>query len=121
MVNTEIRLIILFAAKDGEALYNQQKQDRELTVAQITNSLLPNSDLKKVEKTTRPFRYDLNQIPYNYTVEVTNRFKGLDMIECLMNYGRRRFVTLYRRQESRPSPWKRNAKMQNGRLRRPYK
>ena len=42
---------------------------------------------KKVGKTTRPFRYDLNQIPYNYTVEVTNRFKGLDLIECLMNYG----------------------------------
>ena len=45
IVNTEIRLIILFAAKDGEALYSQEKQDRELTVAQITNSLLPNSDL----------------------------------------------------------------------------
>ena len=53
MVNTEIRLIIFFAAKDGEALYNQQKQDQELTVAQIMNSLLQNSD----------FRYDLNQIP----------------------------------------------------------
>ena len=46
MVNTEIRLIIFFAAKDGEALYSQQKQDQELTVAQIMNSLLPNSDLK---------------------------------------------------------------------------
>ena len=44
MVNTEIRLIIFFAAKDGEALYSQQKQDQELTVAQIMNSLLPNSD-----------------------------------------------------------------------------
>ena len=43
--------------------------------------------LKKVGKTTRPFSYDLNQIPYNYTVEVTNRFKRLDMIECLKNYG----------------------------------
>ena len=53
--------------------------------------------LKKVGKTTRPFRCDLNQIPYNYTVEVTNRFKGLDLIECLKNYGWR-FVTLYRRQ-----------------------
>ena len=100
MVNTEIRLIIFFAAKDGEALYSQQKQDRELTVAQIMNSVLPNSDLKLtiVEKTTRPFRYDLNQIPYDYTVEVRNRFRGLDLIECLMNYGWR-FVTLYRRQE----------------------
>ena len=53
--------------------------------------------LKKVGKTTRPFRYDLNQIPYDYTIEVTNRFKGLDMVECLKNYGQR-FVTLYRRQ-----------------------
>ena len=65
--------------------------------------------MKKVGKTTRPFRYDLNQIPFVYTVEVRNRFKGLDLIECLMNYGMR-FVTLYRRQGSRPSPWKRNAK-----------
>ena len=63
MVNIEIRLIIFFAAKDGEALYSQQKQDQELTVAQVMNSLLPNSDLKKVEKTTRSFRYDLSQIP----------------------------------------------------------
>ena len=72
MVSTEIRLIIFFTAKDGEAPYSQQKQDQELTVAQIMNSVLPNSDFKKVGKTTRPFRYDLNQIPYDYTVEVTN-------------------------------------------------
>ena len=65
--------------------------------------------LKKVGKTTRPFRYDLNQLPYDYTVEVRNRFKGLDLIEYLMNYGMR-FVTLYRRQGSRPFPWKRNVK-----------
>ena len=72
MVNIEIRLIIFFAVKDGEALYSQQEQDQELTVAQIMNSLLPNSDLKlkKVGKTTRPFRDDLNQIPY-YIVEVS--------------------------------------------------
>ena len=66
MVNTEIRLITFFATKDGEPLYSQQKQDQELK-------------LKKVGKTTRPFRYDLNQIPY--TVEVRNRFKGLDLID----------------------------------------
>ena len=53
-------------------------------------------------------------------MEVTNRFKGLDLIVCLKNYGQR-FVTLYRRQRSRPSPRKRNAKRQNGYLRRPYK
>ena len=70
MVNTEIRLIVFLAAKDEEALYNQQKQDEEVTVAQIMNSLLQNSDLKlkKVRKTSKPFRCDLNQIPYDYTV-----------------------------------------------------
>ena len=54
--------------------------------------------LKKVGKTTRPFRHALNQIPYDNTVEVRNRFTGLDLIECLMNYGWK-FMTLYRRQE----------------------
>ena len=69
--------------------------------------------LKKVGKTTRLFRYDLNQFPYDYTVKVRNRFKGLDLIESLMNYGMR-FVTLYRRQGSRPSPWKK--KMQKSKM-----
>ena len=75
MVNTEIRLIIFFINSDGKNLYSQQKQDWEVTEAHIMNSLLPNSDLnlKKVGKTNRPFKYDLNQIPYDYTVEVTNR------------------------------------------------
>ena len=66
MVNNEIKLIIFFTAEDGEVLYSQQKQDPGLTVAQI---------------------------PYNYMLEVTNGFKGLDLIECLKNYGQR-FVTL---------------------------
>ena len=76
-------MILFFAAKDGEALYNQQKQDLELTVAQIMNSLIAKFrlKLKKLGKTTKPFRYDLNQIPYDYTVEVRNRFKGLDLID----------------------------------------
>ena len=64
--------------------------DHELLIAKFRLKL------KKVGITTRPFRYDLNQIPYDYTVEVRNRFKGLDLIDCLMNYGQR-FVTLYRR------------------------
>ena len=79
MVNTEIRLIIFFAAKDGEALYCQKKtrpgadcgSDHELLIAK----------LKKVGKTTRPCRHDLNQIPYDYTVEVMNRFKQLDLVD----------------------------------------
>ena len=68
--------------------------------------------MKKVGITTRPFRYDLNQMPNDYTVELRIRFKGLDLRECLMNYGQR-FVTLYRRQGSRPSPWK---DMQKGKM-----
>ena len=88
--------------------------DHELLIAKFRLKLI------KVGETTRLFRYDLNQIPYDYTVEVRSRFKGLDLTECLMNYGRR-FVTLYRRQGSRPSPWERNAKKQNGCLGRPYK
>ena len=78
--------------------------------------------MKKVGKTIRPFRYDLNQIPNDYTVEVRNRFKGLDLIDRVpeMSCGWR-FMTLYRRQGARPSPRKRNAKKQNDCLRRPYK
>ena len=75
-------MIIFFSAKDGEALYSQLKQDWELTGSDhellITKFRLK---LKKVGKTTRPFRYDRNQIPYDYTVEVRNRFKGLDLID----------------------------------------
>ena len=84
MVNTEIRLIILFATKDGETLYSQQQKkrlgadcgsDHELLIVKFRLKL------NKVGKTIRPFRYDLNQIPYNYTVEVRNRFRGLDLID----------------------------------------
>ena len=90
-------MIIFFAAEDGEALYSQQKQDWELTVDQIMNYIAKfRLKLKKVGKTTGPFRYDLNKIPYDYTVEITNRFKGLGLTECLKNYGRG-FITLYRR------------------------
>ena len=77
--------------------------DHELLIAKFRLKL------KKVGKTTRPFRYDQNQIPNDHTVEVRNRFKELDLIECLMNYGRR-FVTLYRREGARPSPRKKKFK-----------
>ena len=99
MVNTEIRLIIFFAAKERETLYGWQKQDRELSYGSDHELLIAKFrlKLKKVGKTIRPFRYDLSQIPYDYTVEVTNRFKGLDLIECLKSYGWR-CMTLYRRQ-----------------------
>ena len=83
-------MIIFFVAEDGEALIQSTKtrpgadcvSDHELLIAKFR------LQLKKVGKTTRPFRYDLNQIPYDNTVEVTNIFKGLDLIECLQkNYG----------------------------------
>ena len=83
MANTKIRLILFFAAKDGEALYSQQKQDWELNCGSDHELLIAKVrlKLKKVGKTTRPFRYDINQIPYDYTFEVRNRFKGLDLID----------------------------------------
>ena len=96
MVNTEIRLIIFFAAKDGEALYSRQKTrsgadcgpDHELLTAKFRLKL------KKVGKTARPFRYDLKQISYDYIVEVTNSFKGLDLADRVpKNYGWN-FITL---------------------------
>ena len=122
MVNTKIRLIIFFAAKDGEALYSQQKQDQELTV--VHHELLIAKfrlKLKKVGKTTRSFRYDLNQIPYDYAVEVTYRFKGLDLTDRVPEELWMEVCDIVRRQGSRQSQRKRNEKRQNGCLRRPYK
>ena len=84
MVNTEIRLTIFFAAKDGEALSIQSAKTRPGGDCGSDHELLITKFrliLKKVGKITRPFRYDLNQIPYDYTVEVRNRFKGLDLID----------------------------------------
>ena len=123
MGNTKIRLIIFFAFKDGEALYSQKKtrpgadcgSDHELLIAKFRLKL------KKIGKTTRLFRYDLNQIPYDYTVEVRNRFQGIrsdrvpeelwmEVCDIVQETG-----FLYR------DPRKRNGKKQNGCLRRPYK
>ena len=81
MADIEIRLIIFFAVKDGEALYSQQKQDRECGPYHEFLIAKFRLKLKKVGKPTRPFRYGLNEIPYDYTVEVRNRFKGLDLID----------------------------------------
>ena len=86
--------------------------DHELLIAKFRLKL------KKVGETTRSFRYDINQIPYDYTVEVRNRFKGLDLIGRVPDGS---FMTLYRRRGARPSPRNRNAKKQNGCLGRPYK
>ena len=89
--------------------------DHELLIAKFRLKL------KKVGKTTRPSSYDLNQIPYNYTVEVTNRFKGLALIDRVPEELWTEVCDIIQRQGSRLSPRKRNAKRPNGCLRRPYK
>ena len=89
--------------------------DHELFIAKFRLKL------KKVGKTTRPFRYDLNQIPNVYTVEVRNRFKGLDLIDGVPDELRNEVCDIVQGWGSRPSPWKRNTKKQNGCLGKPYK
>ena len=90
MVNTKIRLIIFLAAENGEALYCQKKKKQKTKNTRLGANCGSNHELliakfrlklKKVGKIIRPFRNDLNQIPYDYTMEVRNRFKGLDLIE----------------------------------------
>ena len=94
MVNTKIRLLYSLQRSSIQSAKTKPGadcgSDHELLIAKFRIKL------KKVRKTTRPLRYDLNQIPYDFTVEVKNRFKGLHLIECLKNYGQR-FATLYRR------------------------
>ena len=83
MVSTEIRLITFFVAKDGKAIYSQQKQDLKLTFGSNHQLLIAKFrfKMKKLGKTTRPFMYDLNQIPDDNMVEMMNRFKGLDLVD----------------------------------------
>ena len=125
MINTKIRLIIFFAGKDGEALYSQQKKelwsgadcgsDHELLMVKLRLKL------KKVGKTTRPFRYDLNQIPYGYTVEVRNRFKGIDLIDTVPDELWTEVCDIVQETGIKTIPKKKKCKKQNGCLRRPYK
>ena len=126
MVNTEIRLIIFFAGKDGEALYSQQKKKKkrpeadcgsghELFIAKFRLKL------KKVGKTTRPFRYNLNQIPYDYIVEVRNRFKGLDLIDRVPDELWMEVHDIVQETGIKTIPMEKKCKKQNGCLERPYK
>ena len=125
MVNTKIRLIIFFAAKDREALYSQQKirpgadcgSDHELLIAKFRLKL------KKAGKTARPFKYDLNQIPYNYTVEVRNRFKGLGLRDRVPDelWTEAHDIVQETGIKTIPMEKKCKKKTQNGCLRRPYK
>ena len=111
MVDTEIRLIIFFASKDGEALYSQQKQDVGANCGSNHELIAKfRLQLNNAGKTTRPFRYDLNQIPYDYTVEVRNRFKGLDLIDKVPDELWMEVHDTVQETGIKTYPWKRNAK-----------
>jgi len=116
----------IFAVEDGEALYREQKKkkkrpgadcgsDHELLIAKFRLKL------KKVGKTTRPFRYDLNQIPNDYTMEVRNRFKGLDLIDRVPEELWTEVHDIVQEGVMKTIPPKMKYKKQNGCLRRPYK
>ena len=123
MVHTEIRLTVFLAAKDGDPVQSAKTRpevpdcgsDHELLIAKFRLKL------KKVGKATRPFRYDLNQIPYDYTVEVTYRFKGLDLIDRVPDELWMEVRDTIQETGIKTIPKKKNAKKQNGCLRRPYK
>ena len=101
---------------------SQQKQDQELTGTDHELLIAKfRLKLKKIGKTTRLVRYDLNQIRYDYTIEVRNRFKGLDLIDRLPDELWTEVSDIAQETGSRPAPWKRNAKKQNGCLGRPYR
>ena len=124
MVSTEIRLIIFFAAKDGEQSTKTQStktrlgadcgSDHELLIAKFRLKL------KKVGKTTRPFRYDLNQIPYDYTVEVRNRFKELALIDRVPDELWMEVRDIVQETGIKTIPKKKKCKKQNGCLMKSY-
>ena len=123
MVNIKIRLVIFIAAKDGEALYSQQARlgaacgsDHELLMAKFRLKL------KKVGKMTRPFKYDLSQIPYNYTVKVKNRYKGLDLVDRVPEELWTEVYNTVQEAVNKTIPKeKKNARRQSGCLSRLYK
>ena len=122
MVNIKIKLIIFFVAEDGEVLNSQKKQeeadcgsDHELLMAKSRLKL------KKVGKTTRPLRYYLNQISYDYTVEVTNRFKGLDPTDRMPEEQKTKVYNIVQETGIKTIPKKKKCKKKNGCLRRSYK
>ena len=123
MVNTENQIDYILCSQRWRSSIQSAKtrlgadcgSDHELVIAKFRLKL------KKVEKTTRPFRYDLNQIPYDYTVEVKNRFEGLDLIDRVPDELWTEVRDIVQETGIKTSPWKRNAKKQNGCLGRPYK
>ena len=123
MVNIKNRFdYVVFAAEDGRALYSQRKQDLELTMTQDHELLIAKFrlKLKRVGKATRQFRYALNQIPYDYTMEVMNRFKGLDLVDRVSEELWTEIHNTVQEAMTKTIPKKKICKRQNG-WRRLYK
>ena len=116
-------MIIFFAAEDGKSSIQSAKTRPEADYGSDHEFLIAKFRLKlrKVWKNPGQFRYDLNQIPYNYAVEVTNRFKGLDLIDRMPEELWMEVPDIVQESGVRSSPRKRNAKRQKGCLKRPYK
>ena len=116
-------MIIFFAAKDGETLYSQQKTRPGADCGSDHEGLMTKFrlKLKKVGKTTRPFRYDLNQIPYDYKIEVRNRLKGLDLIDRVSEELWTEVRDIVQEAGVKTIPKKKECKKAKGLLRRPYK
>ena len=122
MVDTKIRLIILFMAEDGEALYSQQNQDWELWLRSWIPYWKIQTYIEESRKTTRPFRHDLHKISYEYTVEVTNSFKGLDLLDRVPKEQWMEIHNIAHEAEIKTiSKEKKNATWQNNCLGEPYK
>ena len=123
MVNTKIRLIIILCSQRWRSSIQSAKTRPRADCGSYHEHLIAKFrlKLKKVGKTARPFRYDLNQIPYDYTVEVKNRFKGLDLIDRVPDELWMEVRDIAQETGIKTIPWKRNAKKQNGCLERPYK
>ena len=122
MANIEIRMIIFFATKDGEALYKSKTRlgadcgsDHEILIAKLRLKI------KKVGETTMPFKYNLNQIPYNYTVEVTNKFKGLGLMNKVPEELWMEVCNIIKESVIKTIPKEKKCKRQNGCLTRPHK
>ena len=122
MANIEIRMIIFFATKDGEALYKSKTRlgadcgsDHEILIAKLRLKI------KKVGETTMPFKYNLNQIPYNYTVEVANKFKGLGLMNKVPEELWMEVCNIIQESVIKTIPKEKKCKRQNGCLTRPHK
>ena len=124
MINTEIRLIMFFTTKGGEALSGEASKIRPRADCGSDHELLIEKfrlKLKKVWKTTGPFRYELNQISFDYTVEMKNRFKGFDLVERVSEELWKDIHSIIQESVTKTIPKKKKFKKDSGYLRRLYK